>query len=438
MDWFSLGLNGFAVAGQAVLHMAFLCRLTGRRSRVWYFAVYLLLLCGVEGICTAAGRGTLPAMAAALAALYAMSRLALRNRPVPSCTAALLAVYVFQMAAGMVNSVEAVFYPQVSKGLPLYALVVLAVLASIALCALCYGLVLRLLPLGEDQPALGLLPLPGLFFLAAELYILETAYSRLSLSPEPLGRHMALLALQALGLAALLCTLYACRRACRGFLAQAELASLSQSVQAQRTYVAEAQARYEKTRSFRHDLRNHLSVLEGLLGAGRTEEARQYLGRMTAASAELSPPCRTGDPAVDVLLGEKLELARSVGVDAEVSLCLPEGRAVDSFDLCVIFANALDNALRACRAAEGEAFLRVRDRRQGDFYRLEFENRCAAGPPPEPGTGLANIRAVAEKYGGAVDFRREGDRFRLEVLLNISRQPGGRSEQKPCIREWGR
>ena len=370
-------------------------------------------------------------MAAALAALYAMSRLALRNRPVPSCTAALLAVYVFQMAAGMVNSVEALFYPHVSMGLPVYALIVLSVLASIALCALCYGLVLRLLPLEEDEPNLGLLPLPGLFFLAAELYILETAYSRLSLSPEPPGRHLALLALQALGLAALLCTLYAYRRACRGVRAQAELASLSQSVQAQRTYVAEAQARYEKTRCFRHDLQNHLSVLDGLLSAGRTEEARSYLAKMEAASDALAPPCRTGDPAVDALLGEKLALAEAKGIPAEISLRLPADGSLDSFDLCVIAANALDNALRACGEAEGEPFLRVRGERQGDFYRLEFENSCAPGPPPEPGTGLRNIRAAAEKYGGAAAYEKTGGRFRLDVLLNISRQPGGRSERSP-------
>lgn len=438
MDWFTICLNGLSLAAQSLLYMAFLCRLTGRRGRAWQFALCLLLLVGIEAVFSAAGWGAPAAMAAALAALYAMSRLALGNRPVPSCTAALLAVYVFQMAAGMVNSVEAVWFPHVSRGLPLYALVVLAVLASIALCALCYELVLRLLPLGEDQPALGLLPLPGLFFLAAEVYILETAYSRVPLSSEPLGRHMALLVLQALGLAALLCTLYACRRACRGVRAQAELDSLSQSVQAQRTYVAEAQARYEKTRSFRHDLQNHLSVLDGLLAAGRTEEARGYLEKLEAASAALAPPCRTGDPAVDALLGEKLALAEARGIPAEISLRLPGDGELDGFDLCVIFANALDNALRACGEAEGEPFLRVRGERQGDFYRLEFENSCAPGPPPEPGTGLRNIRAAAEKYGGAAAYERTGGRFRLDVLLNISRQPGGRSEQKPCIREWGR
>ena len=431
MDWFMIWLNGFSLAAQGLLHMAFLCRLTGQRGRAWQFALYLLLLSGIEAAFSAAGWGAPAAMAAALAALYAMSRLALRNRPVPSCTAALLAVYVFQMAAGMVNSVEALFYPHVSMGLPVYALIVLSVLASIALCALCYGLVLRLLPLEEDEPNLGLFPLPGLFFLAAELYILETAYSRLSLSPEPPGRHLALLALQALGLAALLCTLYAYRRACRGVRAQAELASLSQSVQAQRTYVAEAQARYEKTRSFRHDLQNHLSVLDGLLSAGRTEEARSSLAKREAASDALAPPCRTGDPAVDALLGEKLALAEAKGIPAEISLRLPADGSLDSFDLCVIAANALDNALRACGEAEGEPFLRVRGERQGDFYRLEFENSCAPGPPPEPGTGLRNIRAAAEKYGGAAAYEKTGGRFRLDVLLNISRQPGGRSERSP-------
>lgn len=437
MDWFSLGLSGFSIAAQGVLHMAFLCRLTGRRARALYFAAYLLLLCGVEWVCSAAGWGTLPAMAAASAALYGMSRAVLRNRPLPSCTAAVLAIYIFQLAAGAVNSLEAMAAPNAAKGPPLYAVVSLAALAAPALCVLCYRLVLRLLSLREDAPYLELL-LPGLFFLAAELYILETAYSRLPAAPEPSGKHLALLLLQLLGLAALLCTLYAYRRARRGFQAQAALDSLEQSVRAQEAYVTEAQARYEKTKSFRHDLQNHLSVLDGLLRAGQTEEARGYLKKLEAASAALSPPCRTGDPAVDVVLGEKLELARDQGIDAEVSLRLPESRAVDGFDLCVIFANALDNALRGCLEAEGKPFLRIRGQRQGDFYRLEFENSCAPGPPPDMGTGLSNIRAAAEKYGGAMRFRRTGERFCLDVLLNISEHRDGCSGQKPCNPGRGR
>lgn len=419
MDWFGLCLDAAAVAAQSVLYTGFLCRLTGRTFRVWYFAASLLLLSGIQWACTAAGAGTVPAMTAALLALYGVSRLLLKNEPARSCAAAVLAVYIYQLSAGMVNSLESIAAPRVPMGRPLYALVALAALAAPMLCVLCYALVLRLVSLEEDGPCLGLLPLPSLFFFTVELYILETAYGGVPAVPERSGKHLALLVLQALGLGALLCTLYAYRRACRGVRAQAALDSLTRSAQAQRTYVTEAQARYEKTKAFRHDLRNHLSVLDGLLGTGRTEEALRYLQRLEAASSELSPSWRTGDPAVDVLLGEKLALAESRGISAEVSLRLPEDRAVDSFDLCVIFANALDNALRGCETRKG-AYIRIRGQRQGDFYRLEFENSCADGPPPEPGTGLSNIRAAAEKYGGAMRFEQARGRFCLDVLLNIS------------------
>ncbi len=258
----------------------------------------------------------------------------------------------------------------------------------------------------------GAVTLPGLFFFAVELYILVTAYSRLS---GPGGAGEASGAPVSAGFGSRGAAVYAVR------LPPGLPGSTGPGGPGLPHPVGpgpEARTRYEKTKSFRHDLRNHLFVLEGLLGAGQTEAARRYLRKLEAASSELSPPCRTGGPALDVLLGEKLELARSRGVDAEAFLRLPEERAVDSFDLCVIFADALDNALRACEALEGEAFISVKGQRQGDFYRLEFENSCAA--EPQPGTGLSNIGAVAEKYGGVVDFQRDGNCFRLAVLLNIS------------------
>ena len=134
--------------------MAFLCRLTGRRARPWFLAGYLLLLSGIHWTCAAAGWYTPPA--AALLALYGMSRLILKNRSAQSWTAAVLAVYVCQLAAGMVNSLEAMAAPGLPKGWPLYVLVSLAAFAVPALCAVCYALVLRLLALEEDAPCLEL------------------------------------------------------------------------------------------------------------------------------------------------------------------------------------------------------------------------------------------------------------------------------------------
>ena len=47
------------------------------------------------------------------------------------------------------------------------------------------------------------------------------------------------------------------------------------------------------------------------------------------------------------------------------------------------------------------------------------------------GTGLSNIKTVAEKYGGAMTFETSGALFRLHVLLDISVRPDGISGQMP-------
>ena len=418
MDYFSLCLNGLDLVGQSVLHVLFVSRLTGRRGGAWVFAGYFLLLSGVS---LAAGRlaaGGIWSVAAGVLALYGVSRLALGSRRPVAWLAAVLAFYISQLSFGLVNSLASILFPRAVGSPLLYPLVLGAAAVSLALCAGCCAAVLRLLPEAEEHT--GLLLLPTLFFFAAELYILQSAYSVLvpDLSPAAAGRHGALLFLQAMGLAALLCTLGAYRRLCLGLQAQAALQSVTQAAQAQKIYIAEARRRYEQTRSFRHDIKNHLAVLDGLLSSGRTAEGREYLRRLAAVSASLSFPYQTGSPVVDILLGEKLGLAEDIA--AEVSLALPASWGVDELDLCVIFANALDNAIAACRAGEGERSLRITGRRQGDFYMLSFVNTCPDTPLPPAGTGLANIRWVAEKYRGAVLTEKAGGRFSLSVLLNIS------------------
>lgn len=93
---------------------------------------------------------------------------------------------------------------------------------------------------------------------------------------------------------------------------------------------------------------------------------------------------------------------------------------MDDFDLCVLFANALDNAIAACRSSDGDKMIRISAERQGDFCLLTFVNTCSDAPLPPAGTGLSNIRAVAEKYRGAVLSEQSGGLFRLSVLLNVS------------------
>ncbi len=433
MGWFTLFLDGLCLAGQGVMHMRFVGRLTGRRPKPRHAAVYLLLLGMLQLVSVRLALGGILPVGMGVLALYAVGRFGMGIRPPVSWLAAVLAFYVSQISFGVVNSVEAALFPRFIGSPLLYLLLSAAQILFFGLCICCYRAVLKLLTWTEDSqtPYIGLLLFPGLFFFAAELYILQTAYSVLvpRVSPAEVGRHGTLLLLQVMGLAALLCTLYAYRHLCRGFQAQAEVRSLTQAAHAQKVYIAEARARYERTKSFRHDIQNHLSVLDGLLRSGRLEEGRAYLDKLETVSEALSFPYQTGNPVVDILLGEKLGLAKEIA--AEVSLVLPTPCGIDDFDLCVLFANALDNAIAACRSGAGAGAVRISGERQGDFYMLVFENTCPEGPPPPAGTGLSNIKAVAEKYRGAVLAEKHGGRFYLSVLLNVA-PPDCRDGSQTC------
>ncbi|MCI8869152.1 MAG: sensor histidine kinase [Lawsonibacter sp.] len=422
MDYFSLCMDGLCLVGQSVMHIGFAGRLTGKKPPLGCFAAYLCLLGAAASLSARLSLNGILSVGLGVLALYGVCRLALGNRRPVSWLAAVLAFYISQLSFGVINSVEAAVFPRYLGNPLLYLLLAAAMAVFFLLCAGCYAAVLKLLSLAEDRrtPYLGLLLLPGLFFFAAELYILHSAYSFFapSLSLEEAGKHSALLLLQGMGLAALLCTLYAYRHLCQGFQAQAQLSSLAQAARAQKVYITEARARYEQTRAFRHDIKNHLSVLDGLLGGGELDQCRAYLRKLEAASEALSFPYQTGNPVVDILLGEKLGLAGEIA--AEVSLCLPRSWEIDDFDLCVIFANALDNAIAACRSAPGARFIRIAGKRQGDFYLLTFENACSGEPLPPAGTGLSNIKSAAEKYRGAVLTEKTGQVFSLNVLLNIA------------------
>ena len=197
---------------------------------------------------------------------------------------------------------------------------------------------------------------------------------------------------------------------------------MEQATQAQKNYIAEAQMRYEQTKAFRHDIANHLSVLNGLLNHGELDESKAYLNKLKTVSTSLSFPYQTGNPVVDILLSGKLGLAKEI--TTEISLLLPRPCGIEDFDLCVIFANALDNAINACRLTEGVKSIRISGERQGDFYMLAFENTCLDEPLPPAGIGLSNIKSVAEKYDGAMLTEKVGQRFFLNVLLNISTGKG--------------
>lgn len=197
------------------------------------------------------------------------------------------------------------------------------------------------------------------------------------------------------------------------FFASAESFSRLHRLDAAAAFGALGRRRYA---ALRHDLNNHMLVLSGLLGEGRCDDARRYAGQLSAPERE--PEVYTGSASADVLLSAKKRLAAEAGIDFKCALRVPEDFGVSEPELCALLGNILDNAINACRREPGPLReIRLYSRTRHGMWLLEAVNTCTAAGEIRPGTGLANIRAVAERHSGAVETQKAGGVFRISVLL---------------------
>ena len=204
-----------------------------------------------------------------------------------------------------------------------------------------------------------------------------------------------------------------------------EISLLGQQEHSLNQYVEEAKARYDRTKSFRHDIRNHIAVVKKLLQSGKLEEAVSYMEDLDDMAEKMSFPCCTNNPVVDILVENKLGTAKSMGVDVDCSLLLPYPCGIRDIDICIVLSNALDNAIQAVKnpGAGTEKYIRVSGRIQGDFLMMEIENSSRGKGAFKEGTGLSNVKKVAEKYGGAMSIETQENVFVLHVLLIIPPHP---------------
>ncbi len=233
--------------------------------------------------------------------------------------------------------------------------------------------------------------------------------------------HGQMLAMYFLGLASLFCILFSYKKLQQIFRLSTEISLLEQQEHSLTQYVEEAKTHYDETKSFRHDIRNHIAVVKNLLRSGKLEEAVSYMEDMDDMAEKMSFPCSTNNPVVDILVGNKLGIAKGMGIDVDCSLLLPYPCSMRDIDICIVLSNALDNAIQAVKNLDDsiEKYIRVSGRIQGDFLMMEIENSFHGKGAFKKGTGLSNVNAVAEKYGGAMSIETQENVFILHVLLII-------------------
>jgi sensor histidine kinase YesM len=354
--------------------------------------------------------------------LFSFGCLILRCRPWLSGITAILTITIMQIINGLFQTLTHIIY---DRGVPLgmYGGLLLAAisLTSVISVFIAYRYTIKSFygrKIALTQQVLILL-LPTLFILLILQFIISSSASPGFLSQRS---NASLMILQLSALGCLVTVLYAYRRLLTGFELEMRNTMLEQQAASQQDYMEELKYRYEQTRSFRHDIKNHWAVLESLILKEEFYKAQEYLGKLKDVTDKTSFPCSTGNTVINMLLSSKLGLAAQKGIHVDCTVKIPAESSLDDLDLCIVFSNAVDNAINALSTlTEGNKYLLLSAMQKGSFFMIEAENsRCIKDSSPIVfGIGLNNIKAVAQKYNGTISIEDGPDFFRLNVLFLI-------------------
>ena len=364
---------------------------------------------------------------------------------------AALAMEIMLLCSGIVNSLMSLPYPW----LPAFfhetdniAAMLVSEAASLVLTGFCYYMVYRYFSwddfdpvdtpkttMGMQQMVLIFIPILMIFIMSSYINAIEYDFQfEISVDKGPAEHffsHGQMLSMYFLGLASLFCILFSYKKLQQSFRFSTEISLMEQQEHSLNQYVEEAKTRYDETKSFRHDIRNHIAVVKKLLQNGKLEEAVTYIEDLDDMAEKMSFPCSTSNPVVDILVGNKLGIAKSMGIDVDCSLLLPYPCGIRDIDICIVLSNALDNAIHAVKnlGTGIEKYIRVSGRIQGDFLMMEIQNSFHGKSVFKKGTGLSNVKKVAEKYGGAMSIETQENVFVLHVLLIIPQHPESSTQQ---------
>ncbi len=411
------------------------------KKKIWIPFYFLFAVCAVV-VNDFVSVGTITGFVVFVFLLTVYGRLVCRADFKFSILYAALMNEIMLLCFGIVNSLTGLLYswrPDFFHGTAGIAVMLGSEAASLLLAGFCYYMVYRYFSYYTaaemQQMFLVFIPILMIFIMSEYINTIAFEYGYEVIGEEEpylyLFNHWQLLVMQFFGLLSVFCILFSYKKLQQNFRLSTELSLLEQEEHSLNQYVEEAKTRYDETKSFRHDIRNHITVVKNLLQSGNVEEAVTYMEDMDDMAEKMSFPCSTNNPVADILMGNKLGIAQSMGIDVDCSLLLPYPCDLKDIDICIVLSNALDNAIHAVKSLDAgtEKYIRVSGRIQGDFLMMEIENSFHGKGVFKKGTGLSNVNAVAKKYGGAMSIETQGNVFVLHVLLIISQHLEGIPQQ---------
>lgn len=184
----------------------------------------------------------------------------------------------------------------------------------------------------------------------------------------------------------------------------------------------------EQTKIIRHDTRHMLSTIAQLAENDKFEAILDFINTVSKTSCIPKPLHYCNDTVLDAMFSSYQSRAKESGISLEFSLSIPDTLPVDSAELAICFANALENAVKSCeRLPEGnrkiivkcisipKLMFEIANPYQG---KISFDkNNLPKSSESSMKINARSIIAFCQKYDAFYTFDAQNGWFKLTVTL---------------------
>ncbi len=183
-------------------------------------------------------------------------------------------------------------------------------------------------------------------------------------------------------------------------------------------------------RKYKHDIRHFNRVLAGYIQNKEYDKASEYLKEFDSMLENVTAVSFCDNTVVNELLTIYASQCQKLGFRPRFKAQVPEPFPMEMTDLTSLVANALENAFEAqTHVEEGKRAMQVEITYNGRKLKLLTKNPYAVGTSfkenglpistreVQSGIGTAQIKSIAEKYGGVASFSQEDGMFVVKAVM---------------------
>ena len=196
----------------------------------------------------------------------------------------------------------------------------------------------------------------------------------------------------------------------------------------EQAYSAQLDDKLNQLHSLRHDMKNHLIVIDGYASQHNDRKIHEYIHNISE-DLSLTNAVDSGSHIVSALIAEKENKAKSQNIRCEINISTP-GINIDDFSITTIIGNLFDNAIKAASECE-HGWIRFSLTQTGSYMNIVIENSCSGNIIENNGEftstkndkvlphgiGIKNVRKVVSNLNGHIDFSYASGYFSVKAEL---------------------